>query len=517
MDWSPERVINFGPVTHRRNLRWKYRTNLLLPVYAWRVVTPVPHERPLNMLQRAVLRFQIAGIRDSGAIAEMLGIASELVDVVDEQLQTMNVIDNAGSLTNRGRQLLDGSELDLSDMRVGWVFQDSWTGRLLPRFATSLNYADVDSDEDGRAWVHGGTKGAPRRDWAFVLKPGQALVSQPQPIDILDAARRHRRHERRAKRSGIDLDVLTPEAIQQVSMVSETPEVFHLLSFLYVPENIEDEDEPWYVADPFGFGASSQLRDQFEKLLDESQGGLRDVIGKMTGEHDARRRDAWMSMQEIMRDEARRLVTQNWPRGAFLGEDKIRESLVIAFEEVVRLEQQTQSSDKAQLSFDGAYLKLRQALEGALQIVREKYPPHDAWRKIYEGEQRWLPKDSVRTVLKACACACGFNDILPDGFQSPNAGKIKAMCFGGSASNLRPLCMALILSATQSPNHPFRRLGSTSPMWLTEFDRVAAVAGSEIHRESRSQNNSSRTVVDLRKDADAVTDLCKSLCAALAD
>ena len=94
MDWSPDRVLNFGPQTHRRGLQWVRRTNLLWPVYAWRVVTPELHDRPLNVLQRAVLRFQLTGTREHVRVGALLGIDAELVAFVAQELMQMDLLNN---------------------------------------------------------------------------------------------------------------------------------------------------------------------------------------------------------------------------------------------------------------------------------------------------------------------------------------------------------------------------------------------------------------------------------------
>lgn len=511
MDWSPDRVLNFGPETHRRGLRWARRTNLLWPVYAWRVVTPESHERPLNLLQRAVLRFHLTGTREHVKVATLLGVDPELVAFVAEELNQMDLVAASGTITDRARRILDESELGVGDMRVGWVFQDTRSGRLLPRFVTSLEHADVEADDEGRAWVLTGSKGAPRKDWAFVIRAGDAPVVAPQPIEVIEAARRHRRQEKRLRRAGLDLEAIPAEAVHQVSLVAEEPELFHLLTFAYVPEEIEQEDEPWYVADPFGFGASTGLREQLESLRAEAQGGLRNVLDRMTGEQLARQREAWLAMQELIRDEARRELARLWPLGAAAGDDRVRERVVLAFEEIVRLEQEEGSGRAVRDRVDGAYLKLRQALEQALQILRDAQPPRDAWRKLYQGE-RWIPRDAAQRVVMACAAAVGFQPLTSPALLKPNPGKVRAACARADSSSLRPLCVALLLAASDDATHPLRRLAVVAPTWLSEVDAIAEAAGAEVH-----VGPGRRSLKDLRRDAEGVIRLCDQLLTVLVE
>lgn len=510
MDWSPDRVLSFGPITHRRGLRWQRRTNLLWPVHAWRVVTPEPRDQRLNVLQRAVLRFQLTGVREPVKVGALLGVDSELVAFVARELVQMDLVATSGSVTDRGRKMLEDAELDVGAMRVGWVFQDTWDGRLWPRFVANLEHADVEADDEGRAWVRSGSKGERRRDWAFVVRAGNATVTPPQPIDVLEAAHRHRRQDRRARRAGLDLDGVRAETVHQVSLISDQPELVHLVTFAYVPETLEEEDEPWYVADPFGFGASVMLREQLEGLRTRADGGLREVLDRMTGEHAARQRDAWLSMQELIRDEARRRVTDRWALGTSADDERVRERLVLAFEEIVRFEHEEGSGLDLRGRSDAAYLKLRQALEIALQRLRDEHAPGDAWRRLYQRD-RWIPRDSSRQAIRACIAACGFDVPRESALLEANPGKVRAACLRSDSANLRPLCVAMVLAATDDDAHPLRRLSTVSPSWLSEVDRIAEAAGAEVHGAHED-----RPLDGLRRDAHVVIDLCEQLLRVLA-
>lgn len=510
MDWSPESVLDFGPMTHRRGVRWARRRNLLWPVYAWQVVAPEPRERSLNVLQRAVLRLHVTGTREHVKVGALLGIDPELVAFIAEELRQSAYIDEEGKATGSGREELDESERGVGDMRVGWVFQDTWRGRLLPRFVTHLDCADVEMDDEGNAWVIGGTKGDPTRHRAYVVRPGDAPAIAPQPIDVLEAARRHRRQERRLQKAALDLEAVPAERVEEVSLVADEPELVHLYTFMYVPEELEQEDELWYVADPFGFGASPELREQIDALRSDGRAGLRKVLDDMTGEAVVRQRDSWRVMQDLLRDEARREVDLLWPRGVAEG-DGVRERIVLAFEEIARLKQDEGGARDVGDRIDGPYLKLRQALELGLQTLREECPPRDAWRKLFDGD-RPIPRDAAQETIAACAQALGFKRPTASGLVTPNAGKVKAACLRADSANLRPLCVAFLLAATDDESHPLRRLGAAAPEWFDDVNAVAEAAGAEVH-SAKGQ----RSLEDLRRDAESVVRLCQQLLTAIVE
>lgn len=504
MDWSPERVLSFGPVTHRR-VPWSARTDLLWPVRAWRVVVPKTRRRGLNVIQRAVLRLHTAGLHQYEAMGEALGLDPMLVAYVGQELLEMSLVDTQGTPTARGFRLLEQDDLDIEDMQPGWVFQDTYTGRLMPRFVTDLGHADVERDAEGRAWVKGGTKGSPRRHWAFVLRPGEAPSLPPEPLEVIEAARRHRRHEKRLRRAGMDLEGIPAEAIDRISLIEDEPEEYLLLSFLYIPKHADDEDEPWYIADPFGYGASPSLREQLETLRQNSTGGLRDILDRMTGHRREKQRKAWLEMQQLLQDEASDMVARLWPRGEHTDDASVRERLVLAFAERLRIESEHGAGRLVAERIDGIYLKLRQALEQALGQVRALHNPTSAWRKLYQGKL-WIPKDATARVLNACAHALGFETPLPQPIATPNPGKVKALCHRHDASSLRPLCSTLVLDAVDHPDHPFARLGADCPKWLAQANEIATSAGALIHGAHRR-----RTMNDLRQDTDLTVRLCREV------
>ena len=328
---------------------------------------------------------------------------------------------------------------------------------------------------------------------------------------MIEAASRHRRHARRLRRANLDLDAVPAEALNMVSLIADQPECYHLQTFAYVPENLEQEDQPWYVADPFGFGASTILRDQLERLRAEGQGGLRDILDRLTAVYADSQRASWQAMQDLIHEGARDRVAQRWPRGAHVEEDRVRDRLVLAFEEIVRLEEEETAGRVVDDRLDGAYLKLRQSIEQALHLLRMKRSPHAAWRKLYQGE-RWVPKDVAEQVVAACTAACGFQVPCSSGFRSPNPGKVKGTCLHSDSSNLRPLCVAFVLAAAEDVSHPLRQLAITSPDWLREVDRIADAAGAEVHK-----GVARRSLENLQRDADVVVRLCDQLLTVLTE
>ena len=384
-----------------------------------------------------------------------------------------------------------------------------FTGRILPRFVTKLNNANVEADANGRPWFLSGSKGSPRRDQAFIVRHGDAPIIQPTPHDILDASRRHSRHERRAKHTDNTLTPISTDVIDSVSLISEYPENYHLLTFIYVPENLEYEDEPWYVADPFGFGASPTLREKFIKLKEKAPDGLREFMDRITGEHLARQRDYWREMQAYLRDEAQAKVMDLIKLDLAGRDSALREKLELAYCDLLTTEHLVQERVEVEYNIDTAYLRLRQCLEKLLEMIAEVAPPGNAWRKLFE-DNRSLPKDMTKNIIQKCADTIGCKNSLPKAISGVMPNKVKLACQRTKDSNIRPLCAALILASTDSKHHPLRFIISLNNMWLTQVDRIADIAGSEVHGK-----NQGRTLENLRLDVSATAQLCVTVLTAI--
>ena len=517
MPLSCDHVLRFTPRTHRRNVSWRQgkRRDVLWPVYGWNVVAPTSRTYKLNLLQRAVLRLQRAGVREYGRAADLLGLHRDLIVLVADELVELRALADNG-VTEHGIALLDEHDVVYGQVQTGWVFQDTWTGTLLPRFVPNamLRYMEIDSGNgNDTVRLRSGTKGAPRIYPAIVMSPGKAPAIPPTAREVLAAARRHERHEKQLGRADVaDLEHVPPEAIKQVSWISDAHTVFHLFTFAYVPDS-DDDAEPWYVADPFGFGASEQMREQLLKMrTPASQGVIRFLNGEDRPQEQQRitsRKD----MQQMICDDADMKLDQvekELNEVIVWRDNSIRDRLKAAYEDIVRLETQSRAADVVD-RIDSPYLRLRQAIEKTMGVLQRMHPPRGAWRKLFAQDMP-IPPDCREQTVAMCARVCGFATPVPQSLLRANPAKVKAVCIYDDGWNLRPQCAAMLLAAAEVSGHPLRRLGKKSPDWLQRFDSIAKAAGGEVHAGAGN-----RTLESLKEDAKATVRLCAELLTALGD
>ncbi len=438
---------------------------VLWPVYAWRVVAPVPKERTLNLFQRAVLGLARAGVTGIVDVAERLLIAPDLAGLVVWELQNMAMLDHDGRPTPRGVKALDDIDEDPPDeARVGHVLSDPFTGKLWPRFlAGDLPIADVEPDDDGWPVLLSGSAGDPWRDRTFSVLPGRrdaVVAARPGAREVLKAARRHRRQR--------DFDeVHDPRDVpflQRVSFVDDRPQ-----PYLFALRIRRHASGDWMVDDPFGHGEAIELRARLEERLDTHK-GLRPWLAPLVGADPEAPTLGHLHAQAAWEVEERLTL-------AIRQHDAIHERLVAMQRALLEARSDDAPADK----WDDVLVKAQRAVERTLHRVHDPYvdvrPPlfHDLDRDVRFSRQK----------VNAAAAELGFSTPLPDSLSSVRRGKVQHAEQYRRAS-LRPLLILTLLAARWNEEHPLRQAACTHPDLLHRLDALATARDRAAHAGSET-------------------------------
>lgn len=450
---TPVLRLNYGKDP---NARW-----VLWPVFAWRVVAPVPKERKLNLFQRAVLGLARAGVVRFEDVADRLLIAPDLAGLVVLELQNMALLDRLGKPTERGIRMLDDIEQDPPDeAQVGHVLTDPFSGKLWPRFLTGdLAIADVELTEEGWPVLLSGSAGDPWKDRTFsVLPSGRdgVVMARPSARDVLRAARRHRRQR---DYDDVDDDRDVPR-LQRVSFVDDRPQPY-LLALRVRRHDSGD----WMVDDPFGHGEAIDLRVRLEERLD-SHNGLRQWLAPLVGSDPTAPTLGHLQAEATWKVEERLTL-------AVRQFDAVRERLVAMHRALLEAESQDAPLDK----WDDVLVKAQRAVERALHIV---YRNHRDGGPPLNGKLTYSDREYNRRLLDAIAAALDFHSPLPETLSSVRRGKVQHAEQGGGGS-LRPLVVLGLLCADRDEEHPFRRAGRTAPDLLHRLDALATARDRAAH------------------------------------
>lgn len=277
VEWKslPHRVL-------KRSTLW-----FLYPFLAWKVLMPKATNRKFDVFEEYVLRFSDAGIRAAQEIADALELDVDLIGYIVARLQSKRYLDDNGRPTEEGRRLLLEQTTEDQELESCYVFAEPGAHRLWPYVHRGM-LPTIEVEPRGRQWIlHHGSQGNPRRSWAWELGPSSdEQTFTPTPSGILEASRKHRARLKRLKHSSNrDEDEFEPDPIDEgriadrVFITSDTPEIIHWSSFIYIPDGVDGE-RGWQVCDPFGLGSSAELRRCVSKQLDADDGFKNHVMDK---------------------------------------------------------------------------------------------------------------------------------------------------------------------------------------------------------------------------------------------
>lgn len=516
--WDPDGVLDYAPETHRR-VAWGQRYELLWPVFAWRITVPVGERPRLDPLQRAVLRLRLAGVIEQSELADHIGVDAALVEHLLDELRELSYLGPQGQVTDDGRWALDDVLPRPRSLRPGWVFQDAVGGRLwFQRFAPELrDDAGVEADEAGWPLVRRGTRGDPTVDPAIVVPALTPNFIRPSTSEVIDLLRRHRRDLRRLKRAGADLAPLLAPSGDRVESIADVPEAYHLHTFLYVPrDHLDLESQPWFVAEPFGFGASPELRELVQQVrrAEGPDSPLSRRLERIDSSRRERGQDLWQEMNDLLQEEAERHVDE---AGLPVNADEVRRTLVECFLAVGRAQWGANRTPPPPLPTTEIASLARRSVELGLQHLHLQRGPGSAWQVLFRNDPKkgtWEQHGKAlrRKTLEECAANVGL-PRLPAAILSANANTVRACSERVDASNLRPKLAAFILAASSDAMHPFRHLADQHPDWIDRANDLATKAGDALHGRSRQRT----TLQDVQGWAQTALNLCRELFAAMAD
>lgn len=485
---------------------------LLWPAWHYRVVVPMERSQILNILQKAVLGLCAAGLRRASDISTRLHLHLELVAHILTELRDFNLVDRTGAPTARGREALDDETLVPTELRVLSVFQDPWTGDLWPRCMERLEYASLDRSRSPFPALQLGSTGKPWVEQAFWhLPPSGCEPNPPVPVEILQAARRHRLAIRIAEgketapldpdddesNDYLDQEDYDPDGepwatipqsqpsvpvsgVERVTCIDQEPQAVFLVTYLCLTASDGDE-HGWEVADPFGIGASAKLRRMITKQIDRSP-LLRRPLEELLGNELDRQLESNEQFLRTLRAKAELEVTRE------LYDDVRRwngweDLLDIAMSRIELA--QAQGSHREAVS-RRALSAGRRLLERIFGELRERYPISQVWEKVYvrHSQRNWCPHSDpnfVRGRYNAAARRIGLHTPLPDPLLSVKPGDVRSAALYDDAWRLRPRIVATLLGAEDVPDHPLATVARKEPTFLTAVEQVVLRTGAAAH------------------------------------
>ncbi|PYE54070.1 hypothetical protein [Deinococcus yavapaiensis] len=448
------------PVARRRDLLW--------PVWAYRVVAPRPRSRRWNFLQRAVTGLLLRGYHDDVAIADLLHLHPDLVRVVRRQLVDNGTTFEDGLVKPDAARRLRDETFDLAqnldDFITGYVFQDPFSGLLLPRLASTIETPDVTFDDRGFPVLLFNN----RSHRPFVELPTGAPPATPTPRDVLDAVTRFERARHGSSEAFEDDDrpANVARRVDRVNFIEDRPHLMFVSTYLY----FEEGDQDWNVCDPFGLRTSPlttvvKRRSRDSKNLAAFVERLHE---RVTPEGEA----SYASVLDRVQADAEREVERHFGQRA--QEHPLYQWLLEC--ELAHQELRSASDKHAERKANEALKATRKLIEGVLAVVRDAHATAGVEQHLIEHDRTYNARR-----LDAMAQSLGFVTPLPERLSSVKVSDVYAMANRAWTGKLRPLLVATLIAAYRDARHPLRAVATRDPTFLHDLESAIHWGGGAAH------------------------------------
>ena len=492
-------ALNYAP-KHAHGHDRADRVYLLWPAAAWRVVAPLPTDRRINILQKAVLGVCRSASYPAAEIAARLHLHPRLIEVIGMELVGSGWVDPATwRPTAKGLAMLEEEESAMESLVSGWLFQDPWTGDLWPFFARQLQLQEAApvSDRTHVALLFDTAKGT-RKSYAWNPDAPQS-PGQPTTEAILTAVRRFRRREKlkgsmRLFDSGLEepLPDGPTSMLSRIAFISDQPESAGLVTYAYVPDG---GGLPPQICDPFGFGCAAEMWRHLQRIAQQDEaasGALRELL------QVANAKDA-PALEEHLRRQKQTAETYLIERLSL----DIR-TFPSVFDHLADAQHNLSLAISMGTNPQGLLAPVmgscRKTLEALLKEVARKSPLTDA-DKLLTGDA-----NLDRTTVQNIASAVGFTSPLPQklrdsiqGQGSPNDTKKRVRDIAKSLKNvysLQAAIVATLLACSRDIGHAFRQAAKRDPNLLSKFISIMEFGNPASHDESHSPTPRRFTVSD---------------------
>ncbi|GAA5504050.1 hypothetical protein Dxin01_03818 [Deinococcus xinjiangensis] len=442
------------------------RRDLLWPVLAYRVGVPVaPRAQRMDVFQRAVFGMLLHGVNDPQQIADILNLHPDLVRIIREHLIERDLIDSDDIVKSDAEQRYREARFDLGEradgFTTGYVFQEPFSGLLLPRLVETLETMDFTLGDLGFPEL----QLRERIVRPYVELAPSAQPFPPTPADVMRAFEAFRRAQRgRWEQSEEDgEDGNTPRflnRVKRVTFIERQPELMYLSTFIF-----GHGLSSWEVADPFGL-PTSPLSSLAHKRLTQSA-PLRAFVQRLAEEEVSTGAPPFDPMEEALS----RLELEFGPH---VGHHPLLQSLLDA--ELGRAEFQAAPASQRTRRAKQALGATRSLLEHLLRAVRAEFSTAGVERQLVDGDRLY----NLRRI-EAAANALSFALPVPDRLGSVKASDVYWMANRDQSGKLRPLLVSILLSASTHAHHPLHSTARTNPQFLQQLDEVLGWCGEAAH------------------------------------
>lgn len=243
---------------------------IVLPMYAYHVILPMPVKHELNLFQRTVIRLlEIRNYTDL-EISQLMCVRRSLVEYVVEQLNSQGLI-SGRTLTEKGKKLLSGELSEETECKSGYVFYDVNCRDFIESFLNEEDFSAIDYRSNGTRINFRYSDSVSRKDsniHALLLRndspPEPPELNYNRCVQICRKAYKDYVSEV-AREENTDIsEKLESMTIQRFDVtLLPDPQPVYVATTVY----LQDEGIKWKASDPFAFREYSGLTDYIWRQL----------------------------------------------------------------------------------------------------------------------------------------------------------------------------------------------------------------------------------------------------------
>ena len=446
------------------------RQHILVPLLAWKILTPGKSTRSVNLFQKTILKLFRSGVVHSDEIAQYMALDPELIRfIIVTQLLPNGLLDKNFKLTNEAEKVLDDGILGGNELSTSYLYQEPWSGKLLPRISESLDIIEPDAFDEKGFPRFLRSRGEGKYETPFCLN-ATTLPDAPSKEDIFEALELAETAKFNSLQVSGDWAEPRFNFSKGYDLVEDRP--IKVLAWCSV-QKADNGEVPWLASDPFGyFPAANYIR----KLLDHRLENDQLLAGKIARLFNIEYGDS-EDLKATFKQEEEQLrleLLADWP---WLSKEP---ELEIYVGSLLRLSKANISSgdQSRRENVDNECITAQKVAECLLKIILKKYSGKEVCRSL-SRDRKHVNRNFIRTL---------FDHLPVTGLNTEESDFLSAIDSRGlfnaiekRTGSLRALLAGALLAAFNHPTHPFMELEHHSPRWINKLWQLADLRNKAGH------------------------------------
>jgi|GEM_PF-3393540 len=362
-----------------------------IPLYMYRIETN-EFEHELNFFQKTVLKFKVKPGIDNDTIAQYIGLESKLIAIIISELQSKQLINEHGSLSEKGKEKLnevDGLVVNSGKKKIGYVFKYVNQDKSYQYYVNNIISADYIEDVKSQfPKIITGSKGDGEdyTNTPFFLDELLKLKSNfqsPTEREVLQLIQNSNKKGSNQKLESSQTEKLSNQL--SIRFINEQPELVWVCSYVYLYQNEDNTFDPeWRILDPFGFGDNIALKFYLNNPINKN---LLESINRIFADAKTLGGKILSDYQEQLSKLIEDKLLSDFSFGIQKLDSNLQQYLEVIVKNLILLQNHNFNDLEASVSLS---LNLQNALENILKIDKENRTT------FYESVYMHLDIDSLK-------------------------------------------------------------------------------------------------------------------------